>query len=76
MGIGLGWTDEERVALCKAYLSKSLDPVKGADQSGPKLWASVVVAWKGLLAGALASARTPSAAWAGCRSSGTISARA
>jgi len=51
MGTGLGWTDEERVALCKAYLSTSLDPVKGADQSGPTFWASVVAAWKGLLAG-------------------------
>ena len=51
MGTGLGWTDEERVALCKAYLSTSLDPVKGADQSGPTFWTSVVTAWKGLLAG-------------------------
>jgi len=51
MGTGLGWTDEERVALCKAHLSSSLDPVKGADQSGPTFWTSVVTAWKGLLAG-------------------------
>ena len=51
MGTGLGWTDEERVALCKAYLSTSLDPVKGADQSGPTFWTSVVTAWKGLLSG-------------------------
>ena len=51
MGTWLGWTDEERVALCKAYLSTSLDPVKGADQSGLTFWASVVAAWKGLLAG-------------------------
>jgi len=51
MGTGLGWTDEERVALCKAYLSTSLDPVTGADQSGPTFWTSVVTAWKGLLAG-------------------------
>jgi len=34
IGTGLGWTDEERVALCKAYLSTSLDPVKWADQCG------------------------------------------
>jgi len=39
------------VALCKAYLSTSLDPVSGADQSGPMFWASAVTAWKGLLAG-------------------------
>ena len=44
MGTGLGWTDEERVALCNGYLSTSLDPVKGADQSGPTSWASVVAA--------------------------------
>jgi len=44
MGTGLGWTDEERVALCKAYLSTSVDPVKGADQSGPTFWTSVVLA--------------------------------
>jgi len=47
----LRWTDEERVALCKAYLSTSLDPFKGTDQSGPTVWASVVAAWKWLLAG-------------------------
>jgi len=51
MGTGLRWTDEERVALCKAYLSTSLDPVKRTDQSGLKFWASVVAAWKGLLTG-------------------------
>jgi len=51
MGTGLRWTDEERVALCKAYLSTSLDSVKGADQSGPSFWTSVVTAWKGLPAG-------------------------
>jgi len=39
------------VALCKAHLSTYLDPVKGADQSGPTFWTSVVTAWKGLLAG-------------------------
>jgi len=51
MGTGLGWTDEERVALCERYLSTSLDPVKGADRSGPTFWASIVAACKGLLAG-------------------------
>ena len=51
MGTGLRWTDEERVALCKAYLSTSLDPVKEADQRGPTFWTSVVPALKGLLAG-------------------------
>jgi len=51
MGTGLGWKDETRVTLCKAYLRTSLDPVKGADQSGPTYWTSVMKAWKGLLAG-------------------------
>jgi len=51
MGTGPGWTDEERVALCKAYLTTLQDPVKGADQSGPTFWNAVVSAWKGLLAG-------------------------
>jgi len=51
MGYWLGWTDEERVALCKAYLSSSLDPFKGAGQRGPTFWNSVVTAWKGLLPG-------------------------
>jgi len=51
MGTGLGWTDEKRVALCKSYLSTPVDPVKGADQSGPTFCTSVVPAWKGLLAG-------------------------
>jgi len=35
MGTGPGWTDEERVALCMAYLNMSPDSVKGAEQSGP-----------------------------------------
>jgi len=51
MGTGPGWTDEERVALCKAYLTASQDPIKGADQSGPTFWTAVVAAWKGMLAG-------------------------
>jgi len=51
MRTGPGWTDEERVALCKAYLTTSQDPVKGADQSGPKFWTAVVAAWKELRAG-------------------------
>ena len=50
MGTGLGWKDEERVAIFKAYLSTTLDPGNGGDQSGPTFWTSVVTAWKGLLA--------------------------
>jgi len=51
MGTGLGWTDEERVALSRAYLSTSLDAVKGLDQTGTTFWAEVVAEWKRLLAG-------------------------
>jgi len=51
MGTVLGWTEEERVASSRAYLSTSLDAVKGADQTGPKFWAEVVAGWKRILAG-------------------------
>jgi len=51
MGTGLGWKDEERVALSRAYLSTSLDAVKGSDQIGTTFWAEVVAEWKRLLAG-------------------------
>jgi len=51
MGNGLGWTDEEWVALSRAYLSTSLDAVKGSDQTGTIFWAEVVAEWKRLLAG-------------------------
>jgi len=44
MGTALGCTDEECVALYKAYLSTSPDLVEGADQSGPKFCTSVVMA--------------------------------
>jgi len=37
MGSWLGWTDEERVALSRAYLSTSLDAVKGLEQTGTTL---------------------------------------
>jgi len=51
MRTGLGWTDEERVALSRAYLSTSLDALKGSDQTGTTFWAEVVWEWKRLLAG-------------------------
>jgi len=51
LGTGLGWTDEERVALSRAYHSTSLDAVKGSDQTGTTFWAEVVGEWKRLLAG-------------------------
>jgi len=51
MGTGPSWTEEERVALCKAYLTTPQVPVKGADQSSPTFWTAVESSWKGLLAG-------------------------
>jgi len=51
VGTGLVWTDEERVALSRAYLSISLDGVKCSDQTGTNFWAEVVSEWKRLLAG-------------------------
>jgi len=42
MGTGLGLTDEERVALSTAYLSTSLEVVKGSNQTGTTFWAEVV----------------------------------
>jgi len=51
MGTGPGWTDEERFALFKAYLTTSQDPMKVSDQSGPTFWTAMVAAWKWLLAG-------------------------
>jgi len=51
MGTGLGWTDEERVALSRAYHSTSMDAVKWANQSGTLFWAAVVAESKRLLVG-------------------------
>jgi len=48
---GLGWTDEERVALRRANLPASLDAVKDSDQTGTRYWAKMVTEWKRLLAG-------------------------
>jgi len=51
MGTGLCWTDEERVALSRAYLSSSLDDVKGSDQTGTSFLAEVVGEWTRILGG-------------------------
>jgi len=51
MVTGLGWTDEERVALSRACLSTPLDAVKWSDQTGTTFRAEVVEEWKRLLAG-------------------------
>jgi len=51
MGTGLGWTDEERVALSRAYLSTSLDAVQGSDQTGTTFLAAMFGEWKCSLSG-------------------------
>jgi len=51
MGTGLGWTDEEGVALSRASLSISLDSVKGADHTGTMFSAEEVSELKRMLVG-------------------------
>jgi len=58
-GPGLGWTDEEWVALSRAYLSSSLDAVNGPDQTGTTFWADKVWQWKRPLAGRPGARRPP-----------------
>jgi len=41
MGSSLGWTDEDRVPLCRAFLEVSGDPVMATGRSKDELWAAV-----------------------------------
>jgi len=41
MGFSLGWTDEDRVPLCRAYLEVSGDSVTDTGRSKDDLWAAV-----------------------------------
>jgi len=49
MGSGLGWTDEDRVPLCRAYLEVSGDPVTATGRSKDELWAAVHKTWVDLM---------------------------
>ncbi|KAL6573752.1 hypothetical protein OROHE_002211 [Orobanche hederae] len=40
------WTKEEDVALTKAWLHISIDPIIGTDQSGDTLWKRIHPTWK------------------------------
>jgi len=73
MGTGPGWTDEEREALSRAYLSTSLDAVKGSDQTGTTFWATWSGSGSAYWPVALALDGAPSAVSGGCTSSGTSS---
>jgi len=45
MGSSLGWTDEDRVPLCRAYLEVSGDPVLATGRSKDDLWAADQKTW-------------------------------
>ena len=49
MGSSLGWTDEDRVPLCRAYLEVSEDPVSATGRSKDQLWAAVHEKWTDLM---------------------------
>jgi len=49
MGSSLGWTDEDRVPLCRAYLEVSEDPVTATSRSKDQLWAAVHEKWTDLM---------------------------
>jgi len=45
----LGWTDEDRVALCRAHLEVSKDPMTATSSSQDQLWAAVHEKWTDLV---------------------------
>jgi len=49
MGSSLGWTDEDRVPLCRADLEVSEDPVTATGRSKDQLWAAVHEKWTDLM---------------------------
>jgi len=49
MSSSLGWTDEDRVTLCRAYLEVSGDPVTATGRSKDELWAAVHKKWTVLM---------------------------
>ena len=49
MGSSLGWTDEDRVPLCRAFLEVSGDPVMATGRSKDELWAAVHKRWTELM---------------------------
>jgi len=49
MGSSLGWTDEDRVPLRRAYLEVSEDPLTATGRSKDQLWAAVNEKWTDLM---------------------------
>jgi len=49
MGSSLGWTDEDRLPLCRAYLEVSEDPVTAIIRSKDQLRAAVDEKWTDLM---------------------------
>jgi len=49
MGSSLGWTDEDRVPLCRAYPEVSEDPVTAIGRSKDQLWATMHEKWTDLM---------------------------
>jgi len=50
MASSLGWTDEDRVPLCRAFLEVSGDPMMATRRSKDELWAAVHKTWTDLMA--------------------------
>jgi len=48
-GSSLGWTDKDRVPLCREYLDVSEDPVTATSRSKDQLWAAVQEKWTDLM---------------------------
>jgi len=49
MGSSLGWTDQDRVPLCRAYLEVSEDPVTATGRSKDQMLAAVHEKWTDLM---------------------------
>eukprot|EP00168_Porphyra_purpurea_P012167 TRINITY_DN3166_c0_g1_i2.p1 TRINITY_DN3166_c0_g1~~TRINITY_DN3166_c0_g1_i2.p1 ORF type:complete len:201 (+),score=18.07 TRINITY_DN3166_c0_g1_i2:1269-1871(+) len=49
MNSSLGWTDDDRVHLCSAYLEVSEDPVTAAGRSKDQLWEALHKKWLSLM---------------------------
>jgi len=49
MGSRLGWNDEDRVPLCRAFLEVSGDPVMATGRSKDEMWAAVHKRWTELM---------------------------
>ena len=51
MGRGAAWLVAENMALIKAWLIESNNPIRGTDQSGKEFWGRVLKSWQHILQG-------------------------